>query len=115
MGDGSTGTKAMSTQAQEINLIVKLRGNLTLGKRMLADPHFETRHVRLFRIRAKDSLTKIYGADSELVQELNSAADAAVLVSDPKVGLQRIVLFVARILSSLTNDVMLGREILKKH
>jgi hypothetical protein len=114
MGDSSTSFKVMSTQAQEINLIDKLRGHLTLGERMLDDPHFKTRHVGRFRIRAKDSLTKIYGADSELVQEFNSVANAAVLVSDPKVGLQRIMLFVERILYSLRMMSLLGRKILKK-
>lgn len=77
-----------------------------MGARMLADPHLERRHVRRFSIRAKDSLTKIYGADSELIQEFNSVADAAVLIPDHKVALQKMMLFVERILDSLTNDVI---------
>lgn len=96
----------MSTQAQEINLIDKLRGDLKMGERMLASPHFHPPLIRRFRFQAKDSLAKIYGGDSELIKEFNSVADAAVLVSDPKVALQQIMLFVERIVNSLSTDVL---------
>ena len=73
---------------------------------MLANRHFQLPQIRRFRFQAKDSLAKIYGGDSELVQEFNSVADAAVLVSDPRVALQQIMLFVERIVNSLTTDVL---------
>lgn len=88
----------MSTQAQDTNLIDKLRTHLTTGQRLLAQP--QTGYNRRYSMGVKDSLTKIYAADSELIQEFNSVSAAASLGSDPKVGLQRIMLFVERVLNS---------------
>lgn len=99
-------SKGMSTPAQEINLIDKLREHLKMGERMLANPHFQPPQIRRFRFQAKDSPAKIYGMDSALIQEFNNVADAAVLVSDPKVALQQIMLFVERIVNSLSTDVL---------
>ena len=84
-------------------MIDRLRGHLTMGQRLLAQP--QTGYNRRYSMGVKGSLTKIYAADSELIQEFNSVAAAASVGSDPKVGLQRIMLFVERVLNSLTNDV----------
>ena len=108
MADSAAGFKVMIPQEQEPNLIDNLRGLLTRSERLLAEPHFEPANIRRFRRRAKVSLTKIYGADSELIQEFNSVADAANLVSDPKVGLQRMMFLVERIINSLRMMLSLG-------
>jgi hypothetical protein len=87
-------------------LIDKLRWLLSVSERLLTEPDFQTANIRRFSVRAKDSLSKIYGADSELIQEFNTVADSALLVSDPKDGLRRIMLLVDRIINSLTSDVI---------
>jgi len=96
----------MSTQAEEINLIEKLRRNLKLGGRMLSSSNFQRTFIRRWHGAVEGSLKKIYGADSELIRKFNDIADGAVLVSDPKVGLQQLMLFVERLLDALTNDVL---------
>ncbi|MBC8030926.1 MAG: nucleotide-binding protein [Pyrinomonadaceae bacterium] len=96
----------MSTNAQEPNLIERLRRLLTVSEQLLIELPFRKTNIRRFSVRAKDCLTKIYGADSELIKEFNRVADAAILAPDPKVGFHRIVLLVERILSSLSNDVI---------
>ncbi|MCU1265956.1 MAG: hypothetical protein JWM21_2274 [Acidobacteria bacterium] len=95
----------MSPQTQEPSLIGELSRLLTVSASLLAEQRVTAPNIRRFTLRAEDCLRKIYGADSELIKEFNSVSDAR-LGSDPKIGLQRITLFVQRIVNSLENDVI---------
>lgn len=98
----------MNNQAKENEFEKSLQRVIKLGNDLLARQNLKKMHVTFLRKVLAPALERKYPSNSEPVRRFNALADNALLDPDPKVGLQRLMLFASNVYKDVNFDIFLS-------
>ena len=100
--------RIMSNQLEENKFRKSSQRLIKIGNDLLARQNLEESNITFFRKVVASTLEKEFPSDLELVRRFNTLADNALLDPDPRVGLQRLMLFVFNLYKSGNFDIFLS-------
>lgn len=100
-------------QAVEVSIVKDLQNRIAYANNLVSRDRVTKFDVKKLHRKIDSTLRKLYGAESEIIQKFRNVADGAILVSEPKTGLEELMQFASRILDVLTQGVLVNIQLPK--